>query len=196
VGRALYEQVERIVSLVVLLAREEPLALHNKMLEGGATYRRFLFLSPDLIVDQWGRVFLEEMNTNGFMPGDDVLYHMQADTASVVHLLGADGFPSRPMYENKVLELWKGFCERRTPNCAEDPVDEPSLRSIFEAVDEEVHAFSTSWYRIFPSLLTSAHEVLQDLAPKFVTPRDAFLRDWLRYRVEFVEAQRKQDDAG
>ena len=29
------------------------------------------------IVDQKGRAFLVEMNTNGFMPGDDVLYKMQ-----------------------------------------------------------------------------------------------------------------------
>lgn len=41
--------------MVVLLAREEPLQLHREMLAGGANFRRFLFLSPDLIVDQWGR---------------------------------------------------------------------------------------------------------------------------------------------
>ena len=47
------------------------------MLREGADFRRFLFLSPDFIVDGKGRVYLEEMNTNGFMPGDDVLYKMQ-----------------------------------------------------------------------------------------------------------------------
>ena len=35
------------------------------------------------IVDQKGRAFLVEMNTNGFMPGDDVLYKMQKVSNSV-----------------------------------------------------------------------------------------------------------------
>ncbi len=51
--------------------------------ERGADYRRFLFLSPDFIIDQKGRAFLVEMNTNGFMPGDDVLYKMQKVSNSV-----------------------------------------------------------------------------------------------------------------
>ena len=47
---------------------------------------------------------------------------------------------------------------------------------------------------IVPSLLTAGHEVLQQLSPsKFVTPKDALLRDWLRSRVAFVEAQRQQE---
>ena len=33
-------QVERIISLVVLMARAGPLVLHNEMLEQGASYRR------------------------------------------------------------------------------------------------------------------------------------------------------------
>ena len=39
-------QVERIICLVVLLSREEPLANHRILLERGADFRRFLFLSP------------------------------------------------------------------------------------------------------------------------------------------------------
>ena len=47
----------------------------------------------------------------------------------------------------------------------------------------QVHAFPTSWYRIFPSMFTNAHEALQELDPdKFVTPLDAIIRDFLRFR--------------
>ena len=47
----------------------------------------------------------------------------------------------------------------------------------------QVHAFPTSWYRIFPSMFTNAHEALQELDPdKFLTPLDAIIRDFLRFR--------------
>ena len=46
-----------------------------------------------------------------------------------------------------------------------------------------MHAFPTSWYRIFPSMFTNAHEALQELDPdKFLTPLDAIIRDFLRFR--------------
>ena len=47
----------------------------------------------------------------------------------------------------------------------------------------QVHAFPTSWYRIYPSMFTNAHEALQELDPdRFVTPLDAIIRDFLRFR--------------
>ncbi len=46
-----------------------------------------------------------------------------------------------------------------------------------------MHAFPTSWYRIYPSMFTNAHEALQELDPeRFVTPLDAIIRDFLRFR--------------
>lgn len=57
------------------------------------------------------------MNTNGFMPGDDVLYKMQAETASVLHVLGADGFQLRPLYERDVMQMWHEFCKGHGEAC-------------------------------------------------------------------------------
>ena len=54
-------QIERITAWVVLLARREPLRLHREQQRLGATYRRFLLLSPDFIVDERGQAFIEEM---------------------------------------------------------------------------------------------------------------------------------------
>ena len=52
-----------------------------------------------------------------------------------------------------------------------------------QASRHQVHAFPTAWYRIFPSMFTNAHEALQQLDPdKFVTPLDAIIRDFLRFR--------------
>ena len=181
-NRLIVPQVERIVSLVTLLARGDPLAMHREMQRAGATYRRFQMLSPDFIVDNKGRVYLEEMNTNGFMPGDDTLYKMQKDTTDLLHLLGADGFPKRPEYERRVHQLWEEFCAARGA-CD----NKEGKASVLELVDEEVHAFPSSWYRVYPSLLTDEHEELQAIKPEdFVTPADALLSDFLRYRAEHV----------
>uniref|UniRef100_A0A7S3C5N6 Tubulin--tyrosine ligase-like protein 9 n=1 Tax=Haptolina ericina TaxID=156174 RepID=A0A7S3C5N6_9EUKA len=179
-NRLVVPQVERIIALTTLLARQEPLELHRQMQLAGSTYRRFQFLSPDFIVDNKGRVFLEEMNTNGFMPGDDVLYKMQDDTRSLLHLLGADGFPKRPDYVHRVEELLDRFCRDRT-----DCTDE-GRSIILEVVDEEVHAFPSSWYRIYPSLFSSSHVSLQRISPLFSTSRDALLRDFLAYRADHL----------
>ena len=122
------------------------------------------------------------MNTNGFMPGDDVLYRMQEDTRSLLHLLGADGFPKRPDYEHRVQELWNNFCQGSQQTCTSE-----GRETIFELVDEEVHAFPSSWYRVYPSLLTDAHGDLQLTSPSdFVTQSDALVRDFLAFRAKHV----------
>ena len=76
-----------------------------------------------------------------------------------------------------MLELWAAFCATRQ-DCSDEARD-----FVHELVDEEVHAFPSAWYRTYPSMLTDAHEDLQRLSPKqFVTPYDALLRDFLRFR--------------
>tara|TARA_B110001452_G_scaffold226673_1_gene201176 strand:+ start:831 stop:2162 length:1332 start_codon:yes stop_codon:yes gene_type:complete len=181
-NRVVVPQVERVITLVVLLSRKEPLSLHRALLREGADFRRFLFLSPDFIIDSKGRAYLVEMNTNGFMPGDDVLYKMQKDTADAIHLLGADGWPHYPEYRTKFEELWRGFCAS-TSSC-EGFSDDKAKHAALELVHEEVHAFPSAWYRIYPSMFTDEHEQVQALNPEeFVSPLDEVLRDFLRYRA-------------
>ena len=71
--------------------------------------RRFALLSPDFIVDANGQAFIEEMNVNGFMVGDDHFYHGQQDTIDALRVLGADGWPKRPLYESRASRLVDGF---------------------------------------------------------------------------------------
>ena len=67
-------QIERIIALVCLLSREEPLANHRLLLEQGADFRRFLFLSPDFIVDHKGRAYRDtEVYAELLDTGFDVL---------------------------------------------------------------------------------------------------------------------------
>ena len=68
------------------------------------SYKRVLLLSPDFIVDDSGRAFLEEVNTNGFLVGDDELFRAQADTVDLMRLVGADGWPARKLYA--LHEIW------------------------------------------------------------------------------------------
>ena len=87
--REVIPQMGRALLAAVLLAREgEPLRLHRRLKAGGARYRRVLMLSPDFIVDEAGSAFLEEVNTNGFMVGDDELFTAQ---------VASDGFRWPPM---------------------------------------------------------------------------------------------------
>ena len=176
-------QIERITAWVVLLARREPLRLHREQQRLGATYRRFLLLSPDFIVDERGQAFIEEMNTNGFMPGDDALFRGQQDTVDALRVLGADGWPSRALYEERVGKLTDGFVAEQ----GYDAHDAAIVRSpLLELTHEEAAAFSTRWYRIFPPALPSVR--MDALAAGLresdaLTELDEVTRDFLAYRL-------------
>ena len=73
--------------------------------------------------------------------------------------------------------------DRCTPYHLVAPHPNPKSSPSPNPYPYQVHAFPTSWYRIFPSMFTNAHEALQELDPdKFVTPLDAIIRDFLRFR--------------
>jgi len=173
-------QIQRILATVVLLAREEPLRLHKELLNQGAFYRRVLLLSPDFIVDEAGKVFLEEVNTNGFLVGDDELFKGQQDTVDLMRLLGADGWPMKNLYMQQLSALVDRFCE-------EQGYDEHDMRlvrpALLDGLHEEVAAYPTSWLRIFPSQLNFDHEELMDQDESFSTDLDAVVFDFLRWRV-------------
>ena len=91
-----------------------------------------MLLSPDFIVDANGQAFIEEMNVNGFMVGDDHFYHGQQDTVDALRVLGADGWPKRPLYEPRASRLVDGFVREQ----GYDAHDEVS-KSKYMAVNGE-----------------------------------------------------------
>ena len=53
---------------------------------------------------------MEEVNTNGFMVGDNnVLYKAQQDTVDLLRVLGADGWPKRPLYAEHAASMVNDF---------------------------------------------------------------------------------------
>jgi len=109
-------------------------------------YNRFVFLSPDYGVDKSGKVFMEEMNTNGFMIGDtyDEFYREQESTISALRMLGADAYPDSWKYNTRADTVIDAFCSQSKADC-EMSRGRKELRAL---IDEELH--STRWERIFP----------------------------------------------
>ena len=91
--------------------------------------RCFVLLSPDFIVDANGQAFIEEMNVNGFMVGDDHFYHGQQDTLDALRVLGADGWPKRPLYESRASRLVDGFVREQGYDAHDEVRDNVSLRA-------------------------------------------------------------------
>ena len=58
-----------------------------------------------------GKAYLEEVNTNGFMVGDDELYQAQDDTVDLLRLIGADGWPKKALYLEQAKALVGAFIE-------------------------------------------------------------------------------------
>jgi hypothetical protein len=50
----------------------------------------------------------------GFLVGDDELYAAQVDTLELMRLVGADGWPARPLYTEGVSELVAAFGRARS----------------------------------------------------------------------------------
>ena len=203
-AREVVPQIERITAWAILLARREPLRLHREQagqlaqLSGlglggsssrqGQGLRRFLLLSPDFIVDAWGRAWLEEMNTNGFMVGDDTLYKSQQDTVDAMRVLGADGWPKRQLYEGRAAKLVGGFVAAQGFDGHDEAIVRPPLMQL---IHEEAAAYPTSWYRVFPPKLagTPAARQMEALVATLpdadrLTDLDETTADFLRWRLE------------
>ena len=124
-------------------------------------------LSPDFIVDDNGRVYVEEVNTNGFIVGDNnELFKAQGDTIDMLRFLGADGWPKRPLYTTRAASIVNDFLKQREFDEHDAALVKPSL---LELVHEEVAAFPTAWYRIFPAQSGLSHLKLLDQGEGFAT---------------------------
>ena len=142
--------------------------------------RRVLLLSPDFIVDESGTAFCEEVNTNGFLVGNDELYAAQADTLDLMRLVGADGWPKKALYNDNDVELISQFGVARGYDEHDLNMIKPMLK---EMLHEEAASYGTSWTRIFPPAKQPARdEDLLRQGPGYATDLDEATVDFLRWR--------------
>ena len=140
-------------------AREKVRRAANATAVGLNRARAFALLSPDVVLDGNGDPHLEEINANGFVMGT----HDRAGGArdlftdmgyfeALLRIVGADGYPNAPRYEEALDAAICAFCGVSTgpggpsPACAEDEV-----AAIKVAVHEEAHA-GPNWYRLYPPI--------------------------------------------
>ena len=88
-----------------------------------------------------------QVNTNGFMVGDDELFTAQADTVDLMRLVGADGWPKRPLYTSRARALVHAFTQGRGYDEHDVEMVSPVLMALLH---EEAAAHPTSWRRVFP----------------------------------------------
>ena len=88
-----------------------------------------------------------QVNTNGFMVGDDELFTAQADTVDLMRLVGADGWPKRPLYTSRARALVHAFTQGRGYDEHDVEMVSPMLMALLH---EEAAAHPTSWRRVFP----------------------------------------------
>mmetsp|Transcript_17078 Transcript_17078/g.34208 ORF Transcript_17078/g.34208 Transcript_17078/m.34208 type:complete len:246 (+) Transcript_17078:426-1163(+) len=119
------------------------------------SYRRFAFLSPDFAVDDKGKVYMEEMNTNGFMIGDTYshFFPAQSETILIMRVLGADGFPDSWKYQEDAEKVVDKYCAGAGfDDCEKQGVKKEILRMIHEDMSggEVGGKIGSIWKRSFP----------------------------------------------
>jgi len=190
--RVILPQMAKILITTVLLAREgEPLTLHKILQQADPQvhYRRVLLLSPDFIVDEAGTVIVEEINTNGFLVGDDELYSAQKDTIDLMRVVGADGWPRRPLYAEQAAKLVDAYIASREYDEHDIQVLKPMLK---ELIHEEVAAHPTAWKRIYPPPLSPDGHAQPDPAQQgkgYATDLDDATSDFLAFRARSPQSQ-------
>ena len=188
--RVVLPQIARSLTTAVLLAREAGALKQDRLVQSSAAhkYRRVLLLSPDFIVDDSGVAFLEEVNTNGFLVGDEnELYKAQGDTIDLMRIVGADGWPRRPLYSEAASELVSAFLRERGYDEHDSELLKPALK---ELIHEEVSASDTAWRRIFPEPFGLGHEKAMRQGPGFATDLDEATSDFLDWRARSAVARR------
>ena len=112
-----WPQIEDQINLVVIGGVEKIkhriAEVFNNSPANKDRYNRFVLLSPDFAFDASGHVYMEEMNTNGFMIGDTYssFFPAQASTVQLLKLLGAGGQGERGEYGESAERAVEGFFE-------------------------------------------------------------------------------------
>lgn len=147
-----WPQIAIKILMALVQSRTQPLKIDRRIKGAGRRYKRFLFLSPDFVIDANGGAFMVELNTNGFMIGDQYpeLFTAQNETKAAMVMLGVTGYPRRAEYAAELREAVADFCSEVAP------CDEEDQMALEELVHEERH-LSNGWQRIFPSELFSKY---------------------------------------
>ena len=155
--RDIWPQVEDQVSIAVVSSlekvRDATLAMFDGDSEATKRYKRFVFLSPDFVIDDSGKVFMEEMNTNGFMVGDTYkdFFPAQESTVLAVRMLGADKYPDSLKYKPSLDRVISNFCSQHYSSSLQPNKEGCNSEDVAELenfVHQEMHA--GEWVRSFP----------------------------------------------
>lgn len=150
--------VELAFSQILMLVRPTLLRLETiaatKEKEIFKQHRRYGLLSPDILVDSNGRVYIEEINTNGAIVGTHLrngglkdLFHDDGYLRELFALLGANGYPDKSKYGQKLEQAIDQVC-RGEPGGA---CSAEQREMLGVAVHEEAHA-GAHWYRLYPPI--------------------------------------------
>lgn len=134
-------------------------------------------------------VIVEEINTNGFLVGDDELYSAQKDTIDLMRVVGADGWPRRPLYAEQAAKLVDAYIASREYDEHDIQVLKPMLK---ELIHEEVAAHPTAWKRIYPPPLSPDGHAQPDPAQQgkgYATDLDDATSDFLAFRARSPQSQ-------
>mmetsp|Transcript_27596 Transcript_27596/g.35647 ORF Transcript_27596/g.35647 Transcript_27596/m.35647 type:complete len:301 (-) Transcript_27596:14-916(-) len=153
--REIMPQIAGQMVISVMLALDKPLSIDSFIKGKKKEYKRFLHLSPDFTLDGNGKVWMIEMNTNGFMIGDRYSKYIEAqdDTVNELRLVGADGYKKQKEYSKDMRDVVNAFCMR----FGHDICEASGRQMLRELMNEEHHA--NGWRRIFPhsSFTTMTH---------------------------------------
>jgi uncharacterized membrane protein YgcG len=109
-ARELWPAIERAILKTVLFAAPLLEGYEAMLSTEGASYRRFGFLSLDLILTATGAAYVEEVNTNGFLLGTRIPNGWQY-TLDAMTTLGLGGYPRRPEYARRLEAAVAELCD-------------------------------------------------------------------------------------
>lgn len=149
-SRHVWPAVEASLVKVLMLARPNMTKLNKRHKKSRKT---FALLSPDLTLDEKGRVYIEEINTNGLVMGThgtnggaSNLFFDNGYVRDLLQIVGADAYPRAPQYQAKLDAAISTFCADNHDDCG------PDEREAFaRAVHEEAHA-GQHFYRVYPPI--------------------------------------------
>ena len=110
-----------------------------------------------------------------------------------MRIVGADGWPKRPLYTQHATELVAAFGRARGYDEHDLALVKPALK---ELLHEEVASYSSSWRRIWPPLAKPAPDrdwIRQ--GPGYATDLDEATNDFLRFRERAAIVRRVLDVA-
>ncbi|KAJ8599336.1 hypothetical protein CTAYLR_005325 [Chrysophaeum taylorii] len=168
-SRRVWPSIEAAVSRVVMLARSKlaaasaqngPRSSRSSSRKAAAAFRVFSLLSPDVTLDDKGRVYVEEINTNGLMMGTHAnlggsgnLFFDDSYVKSLLQIVGADAYPNASAYQANLDRAIDAFCDKTEEEEEEESLHCSSLErdELARAVHEEAHA-GNHWYRVYPPI--------------------------------------------